>query len=61
VARADSPTRTTGALVADRPGLATAYAIYNLQERGEIFIDRAGRGLRGDDRRRERPRRTTST
>jgi len=31
--------RPTGALVADRPGVATAYAIYNLQERGEIFID----------------------
>jgi GTP-binding protein len=33
------PTRTTGALVADRPGVATAYAIWNLQERGEIFIE----------------------
>ncbi|HEY7170485.1 MAG TPA: translational GTPase TypA [Vicinamibacterales bacterium] len=33
------PARSTGALVADRPGAATAYAIYNLQERGEIFID----------------------
>jgi GTP-binding protein len=32
------PGRTTGALVADRAGAATAYAIYNLQERGEIFI-----------------------
>ncbi|MBP1634083.1 MAG: typA [Acidobacteria bacterium] len=32
------PTRPTGALVADRAGAATAYAIYNLQERGEIFI-----------------------
>jgi len=32
------PTRATGALVADRAGAATAYAIYNLQERGEIFI-----------------------
>jgi len=32
------PARGTGALVADRPGTATAYAIYNLQERGEIFI-----------------------
>jgi GTP-binding protein len=32
------PARTTGALVADRTGTATAYAIYNLQERGEIFI-----------------------
>ena len=33
------PARSTGALVADRTGMATAYAIYNLQERGEIFID----------------------
>jgi GTP-binding protein len=33
------PSRLTGALVADRPGSATAYAIYNLQERGEIFIE----------------------
>jgi GTP-binding protein len=35
------PARPTGALVADRPGVATAYAIYNLQERGTIFIDPA--------------------
>jgi GTP-binding protein len=33
------PVRATGALVADRAGVATAYAISNLQERGEIFID----------------------
>jgi GTP-binding protein len=33
------PSRATGALVADRPGPATAYAIYNLQERGEIFLE----------------------
>jgi GTP-binding protein len=32
------PSRATGALVADRTGVATAYAIANLQERGEIFI-----------------------
>jgi GTP-binding protein len=32
------PTRPTGSLVADRSGRATAYAIFNLQERGEIFI-----------------------
>jgi GTP-binding protein len=31
--------RQNGALVADRTGVATAYAIYNLQERGEIFIE----------------------
>jgi GTP-binding protein len=30
--------RGTGSLVADRPGEATAYAIYNLQERGELFV-----------------------
>jgi GTP-binding protein len=33
------PARVNGALVADRAGVATAYAIYNLQERGEIFIE----------------------
>jgi GTP-binding protein len=31
--------RQNGVLVADRPGVATAYAIFNLQERGAIFID----------------------
>jgi GTP-binding protein len=31
--------RPTGALVSDRPGQATAYAIANMQERGEMFID----------------------
>jgi GTP-binding protein len=35
------PGRSTGALVADRAGLATAYAISNLQERGEMFIEPA--------------------
>jgi GTP-binding protein len=38
--------RANGALVADRSGVATSYAIFNLQERGEIFIDPASR-LRG--------------
>ncbi|MEN3340427.1 MAG: GTP-binding protein [Acidobacteriota bacterium] len=33
--------RATGALVADRTGIATAFAIWNLQERGEIFIEPA--------------------
>jgi GTP-binding protein len=33
--------RQTGALVADRSGPATAYAIANLQERGEMFIEPA--------------------
>jgi GTP-binding protein len=30
--------RPTGSLVADRPGKATGHAIFNLQERGEIFV-----------------------
>jgi GTP-binding protein len=33
------PSRPTGVLVADRAGVATAYAIWNLQERGEIFVE----------------------
>jgi len=33
------PHRLTGALVADRPGLSTAYALWNLQERGELFVE----------------------
>src|SRR6266852_9882625 len=33
------PSRANGALVADRPGVTTAYAIFNLQERGTIFIE----------------------
>ncbi len=32
-------TRATGALVADRSGITTAFAIWNLQERGEIFLE----------------------
>ena len=30
--------RPTGALVADRAGVSTAYALWNIQERGELFI-----------------------
>ena len=32
------PHRPTGVLVADRPGLTTSYALYNLQERGQMFV-----------------------
>ncbi len=34
----DIPMRPTGSLVADRAGRTTGYAIFNLQERGEIFV-----------------------
>ena len=32
------PSRLTGSLVADRAGRTTAYALWNLQERGELFV-----------------------
>jgi GTP-binding protein len=32
------PTRPTGSLVADRPGRTTGHALFNLQERGEMFV-----------------------
>ena len=32
------PHRPTGVLVADRPGSTTAYALWGLQERGEMFV-----------------------
>jgi GTP-binding protein len=31
--------RNTGAMISDRKGMATAYAIWNLQERGVMFVD----------------------
>ena len=34
----DIPHRVTGALVADRGGHTTAYALWGLQERGEMFV-----------------------
>ena len=50
-------TRPTGSLVSDRRGPATSFALMNLQERGSMFVGADDRGLRGDDRRRERARR----
>jgi GTP-binding protein len=34
----DIPSRVTGALIADRGGTVTAYALEHLQERGEMFV-----------------------
>ncbi|MFO7840190.1 MAG: translational GTPase TypA [Desulfosalsimonadaceae bacterium] len=36
--RGDFPGRFTGSLVADRQGRAVAYALFNLEPRGELFI-----------------------
>src|SRR5574340_28041 len=36
------PHRLTGALIADRGGATTAYALWNLQERGELFVGPGG-------------------
>ena len=35
----DLRTRPTGSLVADRAGAATSYAMFNLQERGSLFVE----------------------
>jgi len=35
----DLRTRPTGSLVADRAGAATSYAMFNLQERGTLFVE----------------------
>jgi GTP-binding protein len=37
----DLRTRATGSLVADRAGLATSFAMFNLQERGTLFVEPA--------------------
>jgi GTP-binding protein len=34
----DIPSRTSGALVADRAGAVTSYAVEHLQDRGELFV-----------------------
>ncbi len=39
--KATIPTRTTGAMISDRGGKATGYALYNLEPRGKLFIVRA--------------------
>jgi GTP-binding protein len=43
----DIPHRTNGALVADRAGTATSYAISNLQDRGEMFVEPGDRVYEG--------------
>jgi GTP-binding protein len=41
------PHRTNGALVADRTGVATGYAIEHLQDRGDLFIEPGDRVYEG--------------
>ncbi len=41
------PTRSNGAMVADREGMATPYAVFHLQERGIIFISPGARVYEG--------------
>ncbi len=37
----DIPMRPTGSLISDRAGKVTGYAMFNLQERGELFVEPA--------------------
>ena len=41
----DLPSRLTGSLIADRAGRTTAYALWNLQERGDLFVQPGCGGL----------------
>jgi GTP-binding protein len=41
------PHRTSGALVADRQGETTAYALLNLQDRGDFFVEPGDRVYKG--------------
>jgi GTP-binding protein len=43
----DIPHRVTGALVADRPGKVTGYAIEHVQDRGEMFVEPGQRVYEG--------------
>jgi GTP-binding protein len=43
----DIPHRMAGALVADRPGTCTAYAMESLQNRGELFVEPGDRVYEG--------------
>ena len=43
----DIPHRTSGALVADREGETTAYALLELQERGDFFVEPGDRVYKG--------------
>ena len=36
--RGDCPSRCTGSIVADRPGKAVPYALFNLEPRGRLFV-----------------------
>ncbi|MDO9462946.1 MAG: translational GTPase TypA, partial [Deltaproteobacteria bacterium] len=36
--RGDFPARSTGSMVADRQGKSVAYALFNLEPRGQLFI-----------------------
>ena len=48
--------RRNGALIANAEGTAVAYALWNLEERGPMFIDPGVAGLRGHADRRAQPR-----
>ena len=45
--RGDFNTRLTGSIVADRPGNAVAYALYNLEARGRLFVKPGDPGYEG--------------
>ena len=55
------PRRNNGAIISDRQGDTVPYALFSIQERGQLFVGARRAGLRGHDHRRERRTRPTST
>jgi GTP-binding protein len=45
--RGDFNARSTGSIVADRPGRSVAYALYNLEARGKLFVKPGDPGYEG--------------
>ncbi len=48
--------RRQGVLISMEAGISVAYALWNLEERGQMFIGAQEAGLRGHDHRRAQPR-----
>jgi len=54
--KADITERRNGVLVSQDDGVAVAYALWKLQERGRMFVSPGNPGVRGHDRRHPQPR-----
>ena len=54
--KGEIPDRHNGVLISNENGEAVAYALFNLQERGRLFVEPRREALRGHDHRHPQPR-----